>query len=57
MSKRRSPRWRISPLEHFQRFVQERLMPALRELGGPVGQPPQMYEVYNMVVTDAARAD
>lgn len=41
---------------HLQRFVQERLMPAMQELGAPIGEPPQVYEIYNLVITDAARA-
>jgi hypothetical protein len=42
--------------DHFQRFVQERLMPAMQELGAPTDGPmPQIFEVYNLVVTDAAR--
>jgi hypothetical protein len=42
--------------DHLQRFVQERLMPAMQELGVPVGNQPQIYEIYNLVVTDVARA-
>jgi hypothetical protein len=41
--------------DHVQRFFQERLMPALQELGAPMGSPPQIFEIYNLVVTDAAR--
>jgi hypothetical protein len=42
--------------EHFDRFVHDRLMPALQEMGAPPGEPPQTYEIYNLVITDAARA-
>jgi hypothetical protein len=42
--------------EHFDRFVQERLMPALQEMGAPPGERPQVYEIYNLVVTGAAHA-
>jgi hypothetical protein len=41
--------------EHLQRFVQDRLMPALQEVGMPPGDPPQIYEIRNVVFTDAAR--
>ncbi|HET6848405.1 MAG TPA: hypothetical protein VFH74_06075 [Gaiellales bacterium] len=41
--------------EHLQRFVQERLMPALQELHAPQGDPPQVYPIYNLVVTENAR--
>jgi hypothetical protein len=41
---------------HLQRFVQEQLMPALQELGAPMGDPPQIFEIHNLVVTEAARA-
>ena len=41
--------------DHLQRFVQERLMPAMQELGAPAGDPPQIYEIHNLVVTEAAR--
>jgi hypothetical protein len=35
---------------HFQRFLDERLMPAMQELGVPAeGPPPQMFEVYNLI--------
>jgi hypothetical protein len=37
---------------HLDRFVEERLMPALKELGAPPGEPPQVYEIHNLVVTD-----
>jgi hypothetical protein len=42
--------------DHLQRFLQERLMPAIRESGAPMGDPPQVYEIYNLVVTEAARS-
>jgi hypothetical protein len=41
--------------EHLQRFVQERLMPALQELNAPPGDPPQIYQIHNLVVTQNAR--
>lgn len=42
--------------DHFQRFLDEHLMPAMQELGVPVtpDAQPQFYEIYNVVVTDAA---
>jgi hypothetical protein len=46
--------WASQP--HFDRFVQERLMPALQELGAPPGAQPQVFEIHNLVVTEAARA-
>lgn len=42
--------------EHFDRFVQGRLMPALQEMGAPMGEPPQVYEIYNLVLPQAAPA-
>jgi hypothetical protein len=42
--------------DHFERFVQERLMPAIQEMGASMGAQPQFYEIHNLVVTDAARA-
>jgi hypothetical protein len=41
---------------HFERFVQERLMPAMQELGAPPGAQPQFFEIHNLVVTRAAQA-
>ena len=37
--------------EHFQRFLQDRLMPAAQELGMPSEgfAPPQMFEIHNLV--------
>jgi hypothetical protein len=35
--------------EHLQRFVQERLMPAAKELGGPAPTPPQVFQIYNLI--------
>ncbi len=35
--------------EHLQRFVQDRLMPAAQELGGPAPTPPQMFQIYNLI--------
>jgi hypothetical protein len=35
--------------------VQERLKPSMQELGAPAGDPPQIYEIHNLVVTEAAR--
>ena len=35
--------------EHLQRFVQERLMPAAKELGGPAPTPPQVFPIYNLI--------
>jgi hypothetical protein len=35
--------------EKLQRFVQERLMPAAQELGGPTPTPPQMFQIYNLI--------
>jgi hypothetical protein len=40
---------------HLERFVRERLMPALQELGAPAGSQPQLFEIHNLVVTAAAR--
>src|SRR5690349_14825690 len=41
--------------EHVQRFFEGRLMPALQEVGAPMGDPPQFFEIESLVVTDAAR--
>ena len=35
--------------EHLQRFFQERLMPAIQELGGPAPTQPQMFQIYNLI--------
>lgn len=40
---------------HVDRFFQERLMPAMQELGAPAGAQPQVYEIHNLVVTDKAQ--
>lgn len=34
---------------HLQQFVEERFMPASRELGGPPPEKPQIFQVYNLV--------
>jgi len=36
-------------LEHLQRFFQERLMPAIQELGGPAPTQPQIFQIYNLI--------
>jgi hypothetical protein len=35
--------------DHVQRFVQERVMPAAQELGGPAPTPPQIFQIYNLI--------
>ena len=40
--------------EHLGRFVNERLMPAAAELGGPAPSEPQIFEVYNLVHVPSA---
>lgn len=43
--------------QHFDRFVQDRLMPALQDMGAPMGQPAQVYKIYNLILPEATPAD
>lgn len=40
--------------EHFQRFMEEKVMPAAQEIGAAQGPDPQIWELHNLLVAEGA---
>jgi hypothetical protein len=40
--------------EHFQRFMEEKVMPAAQEIGAPQGPDPQIWELDNVLIGEGA---
>lgn len=50
--------WRIVDIwesrEHFDRFIEEKVMPAAQEIGAPEMGEPQIWELHNLLVGESA---